>query len=285
MERNQNRNIPFFMNPSYNRLTLRSRDYPRLLKEIYDPPPLLYVDGKWPDRWEDFSWMAVVGARKASGWGLQKTREIVSELVVLGFGIVSGLAYGIDGEAHKTCVEKGGRTWGVLGSGIDRVYPMRHLGLAKQMKERGGILSEFPLGTPPNGKHFPQRNRIISGLSHGVVVIEAALKSGSLITARFALEQGREVFVAVPPNNDVCYEGNYLLLDDGATPIDGEYQPRSSSSVAEVSPLLSLLSQPRSLDYLVEKLSQKPQEILPQLMVLESRGLVKKKPGPLWQSL
>lgn len=270
-------------------ISRNSKDYPFLLKQIFDPPPILHVQGCWPD-WNARSWMAVVGARKASPWGLQKTREIVGELVEAGFGIVSGLAYGIDGEAHKTCVEKGGVTWGVLGSGIDCIYPSRHLRLAKKMEEKGGILSEFPLGTPPNGKHFPQRNRIISGLSHGVLIVEAAIKSGSLITARFALEQGREVFVAVPPNENICYQGNHHLLQEGATPIGGDYQPRESlparaSPARENSPLLDCLVQPRSLDYLATRLSKKPYEILAQLLILESRELIKKIPGPLWQSL
>ena len=240
--------------------------------------------------WEERSWIAVVGARKASQWGLQKTREIVSELVEAGFGIISGLAYGIDGEAHKTCVEKGGVTWGVLGSGIDRIYPARHIPLAKKMEEKGGILSEFPLGTTPLAGHFPQRNRIISGLSHGVIIIEAAIKSGSLITARFALEQGREVFTPVPPNeNDVRYEGNRWLLEEGATPIDGEYRPREVAqfdcATAGHSPVLSFLAKPCSLDYLIAKTRQPSSEILSQLSQLESQGLVKKLPGGRWQSL
>lgn len=265
-------------------ISRHSKEYPFLLEQIFDPPPRLYAQGCWPD-WNSRGWMAVVGARKASPWGLQKTREIVADLVENGFGIISGLAYGIDGEAHKTCVEKGGVTWGVLGSGLDCVYPLHHLGLAKKMEEKGGILSEFPPGTPPKGGHFPQRNRIISGLSQGVIIIEAAIHSGSLITARFALEQGREVFVAVPPNENVCYQGNHLLLQEGATPI-GEYLPPPSSWTArETSPLLDCLIQPRSLDYLVAKFPEKAHALLAQLLILESRGLVKKKPGPLWQSL
>lgn len=285
-------------------ISRNSKDYPFLLKQIFDPPPVLHVQGCWPD-WNERPWVAVVGARKASRWGLQKTREIVSALVEAGFGIVSGLAYGIDGEAHKTCVEKGGVTWGVLGSGIDRIYPLRHLTLAKKMEEKGGILSEFPLGTPPNGKHFPQRNRIISGLSQGVLIVEAAIKSGSLITARFALEQGREVFVVVPPEGeDVRVEGNRWLLEQGANVYESAGQvleeikqlgtafknncPTRRTQNAERktgNPILSFLNQPRSLDYLIQTTKKQAKELLSELTLLELQGAVKKIPGPLWQSL
>lgn len=197
--------------------------YPGLLKEIYDPPLLLLAKGTWSD-WSSRDWVAVVGARKASPFSLQKTREAVCGLVRQNIGVVSGLAYGVDAQAHKATVESGGITWGVLGSGPDVLYPARNAALAQKMTGCGGYLSEFPLGTSPLAGHFPQRNRIVSGLSQAVIVIEASLKSGSLITARFALEQGREVFVVAPPREHVAYEGNKKLLEEGATPFESVEQ-------------------------------------------------------------
>ncbi len=200
-----------------------SAEYPPILKEIYDPPALLFVKGNWRP-WEERPWVAVVGARKATEFGKKITKEIVTELCKRGVGIVSGLAYGIDASAHKAAVEAGGVTWGVLGSGIDVVYPKRHSQLAEEMTINGGTLSEFPLGTSPEPWHFPQRNRIISGLSQAVIIVQANFKSGSLITAHFALEQGRDVFVVPPPDDHVAYEGNKKLLEEGATPLESGEQ-------------------------------------------------------------
>lgn len=275
-------------------ITYESDDYPKILKEIYDPPLVLLAKGAWP-KWEEWPWVAVVGARKATEWGKNKTREIVEGLVAEGVGIVSGLAYGIDSQAHKVALEAGGITWGVLGSGPDVLYPQRNAPLAEKMTKRGGYLSEFPLGTPPYASQFPQRNRIISGLSGAVIIVEATLKSGSLITGRFALEQGREVFVITPPEEHVAYEGNKKLLEEGATPYGGEQGPGTVDRGLIPGPqsmvhgpeqsLLVYLKSPRPLDYLVQKTHRKTNELLAALVLLESEGLVKKIPGPLWQSL
>lgn len=281
-----------------------SHRYPSLLKHIFDPPLLLLAKGVWPD-WEAKRWVAVVGARKASRWGREKTREIVKDLVSEGIGVISGLAYGIDSEAHRACVEAGGVTWGVLGSGVDRIYPPAHAGLAEKMAQTGGYLSEFPMGTGPERFHFPQRNRIVSGLSHAVVVVEAGLKSGSLITANFALEQGREVFTVVPPKENVAYEGNQKLLESGCLPYENAKRVlreiRTLQTVrrsktdhgpltidhgpSNFAQLLTHLKKPRTLDYLA-KMTQKPAPVLlSELLQLEAEGLVKKIPGALWQSL
>lgn len=274
----------------------QEKEYPKLLKEIYDPPVVLMARGDIRTL-NSHPWIAVVGARKASRWGKEKTAEIVNAWVRRGFGIISGLAYGIDEAAHQAALDAGGLTWGVLGSSLDRLYPFRHERLASQMEKRGGgLLSEFPLGTKAEPYHFPQRNRIISGIAQAVVIVEAAGKSGSLITARYALEQGREVFVAVPPDDTIRYEGNWRLLEEGATPL-GEYGPRTlrpfdfaqgsgqATDCGLDNNILSCLKESSSLDRLVEKTQKPVSEILVELTKLESLGKVRKLPGPLWQSL
>lgn len=176
-------------------LTILDPDYPARLKTIHDPPPLLSMSGTLCE--EDYHAVAIVGTRHATPTGRVVTERFSRELAAAGLTVVSGLARGIDGAAHQSALEAGGRTIAVLGCGIDRTYPPEHLALRKKIEERGAVLSELPLGAYPHAYHFPKRNRIISGLSIGVVVVEAAPKSGSLITARLAAEQGREVF-AVP---------------------------------------------------------------------------------------
>ncbi len=178
-------------------LTWDSPDYPGLLKNISDPPPVLYVQGELLPRDE---WgLAVVGTRRATVYGREATRTLVSGLAASGVTIISGLAYGIDTHAHQTALDVGGRTVAVLGSGIDIIYPAKNRGLAGGICERGALVSEYPLGTRPEGGNFPRRNRIISGMSLGVLVVEGSRRSGAMITADYAAEQGREIF-AVPGN-------------------------------------------------------------------------------------
>ena len=169
--------------------------YPPLLREIYAPPPVLFVKGKL----ESFTKHAcgVVGTRKPTQYGRSAAALIVKQLVEKKIVIVSGLAHGIDTVAHQTCLDNGGVTIAVLGGGVDTVYPAANKKLAERIAETGALVSEFDLGTEPEGYHFPRRNRMISGLSVGVLVVEAPKKSGSLITANYALQQGRDVF-AVP---------------------------------------------------------------------------------------
>jgi len=196
-------------------LTWDSPGYPRYLREIPNSPPLLYVVGeiKSSDQWA----MAVVGTRRLTVYGRQVTKELVTGLVRNHVTIVSGLAKGIDGEAHKSAIDAGGRTIAVLGSGIDRIYPSEHRSLARQIiSGRGAIISDYPLGTAPESRNFPPRNRIISGLSMGVLVIEAGARSGALISADFGLDQDREVF-AVPGNiNSPASRGTNRLIKQGA---------------------------------------------------------------------
>ena len=167
------------------------------MREIYAPPPVIYVRGKLnpEDEWA----VAVVGTRRATAYGKQVARMLSQDLVRNGVTVVSGLARGIDAEAHRAALDAGGRTLAVMACGLDRIYPPEHRKLAHEIAENGALISDYPVGTRPEARNFPPRNRIISGLSLGVVVVEAGSKSGALITVEFAIEQGREVF-AVPGN-------------------------------------------------------------------------------------
>jgi len=178
-------------------ITIQDESYPKLLKEIYTPPAILYIRGNFKPS-DKFS-LGVVGTRRLSNYGEQITPIITSELSKSGITIVSGLAKGIDTIAHKTAIENNGRTIAVLGSGIDTnsIYPTINKYLAEKIIENGAVISEFPINTKPLPQNFPQRNRIVSGLSLGILVIEAPEKSGAMITARNALEQNRDVF-AIP---------------------------------------------------------------------------------------
>jgi len=190
-------------------------NYPPLLRAIYDPPALLYVRGNLPQQ----EAIAVVGSRRATETSRRVTREICTELASRGVTIVSGLARGVDSAAHEGALEGKGTTVGVLGCGIDRVYPPENARLFHRILEKGSILSEYPPGTPPAPGHFPGRNRIISGLCRGVLIVEAADESGSLITADFALEQGRELFAVPGAVYASGSSGVNRLLKTGAHPV------------------------------------------------------------------
>ena len=189
-------------------------EYPELLSHIYDPPPLLFVKGELPSK--DILNIAVVGSRNPTPYGVKMAEQLGYDLALAGVTVVSGMARGIDSAAHRGALKAGGKTIAVLGTGIDIVYPKENLRLAGEIEQNGVLVSEFPLGTKPLKGNFPRRNRVISGMSHGVVVVEARKKSGALITADFALEQGREVF-AVPGRADLSASfGTHKLLRDGA---------------------------------------------------------------------
>jgi len=196
---------------SIQKITIKNENYPELLKKIYDPPQKLYISGEL--RKEEKYPIAIVGTRKISNYGKQTTRLFAEALAEAGITIISGLALGVDGLAHQIALEKGTRTIAVLGSGLNIIYPPVHQKLAQEIIKSGGaVISEYSPNTTPTKKTFPARNRIVSGLSLGVLIIDAPKKSGALITARTAIEQGREVFVVPGRINDFNSEGcNYLI--------------------------------------------------------------------------
>lgn len=195
-------------------ITLVSESYPQALKAIFDPPLVLFVKGEISPL--DYFSVAIVGTRLASVYGRQMSQKLSGQLVEKGLTVVSGGARGIDTEAHKAALRAGGRTIAVLGCGLDITYPSENKRLFEEISKKGALVSEFPLGTKPDKINFPIRNRIISGLSLGVVVIEAPLKSGALITVRHAIEQGREVFSVPGEADKFTSYGTNQLIRDGA---------------------------------------------------------------------
>ncbi|HEY9283910.1 MAG TPA: DNA-processing protein DprA [Pyrinomonadaceae bacterium] len=291
-------------------LVLDDGTYPQLLREIADPPITLYVRGAWAECFEG-PCVAVVGSRRCSTYGQNVATLLARELASRGVVIVSGLARGIDAAAHRGALEAGGRTVAVLGTGVDEVYPRDHKKLAAEILERGGALvSQFPLSTPPIPENFPYRNRIISGLSLGVVLVEAAENSGSLITARLAIEQNREVF-AVPGNitSRNSFGTNYLIKGAGAKlvqqwqdvvaefPADiaarilpPELKKETAAAAAATVPagvsdeeraVLKLLSGDEAVhvDALSEATGRPVQELAGVLLGLEMRDLIRQLPG------
>lgn len=200
-----------------NLLTWMDENYPRRLKEISQPPPVLYVRGEIipKDEWA----VAVVGTRKLSPYGRQVAEEVAGFLARNGVTVVSGLARGIDSVAHRAALNAGGRSIAVLGNGVDHIYPAENSNLAEKMIENGALISDYPLGTPPDAAHFPIRNRIISGLSIATVIVEAGQKSGALITAEFAANQGRDVFAVPGKIFAPQSKGTNRLIRDGAHPL------------------------------------------------------------------
>ncbi|HEY0605457.1 MAG TPA: DNA-processing protein DprA, partial [Herpetosiphonaceae bacterium] len=269
-------------------------DYPPLLAQTTNPPFLLYVRGTLTelDRWS----VAVVGTRQASTYGKEVTRKLVAGLVAAGITVVSGLALGIDAVAHSAALAAGGRTLAVLGSGVDQIYPQTNHNLGTTILQQGALLSEYPVGTLPTATNFPPRNRLIAGLSLGVLVVEAAAKSGALITAQFAAEQGRDVF-AVPGNIfSQRSEGTHRLIKDGATLVSGvddilevlnlqaAYEQQSIAALLPETPeeiaLLRLVeAEPRHID-LIARESTLPQPVVSStLAMLELKGLVRQVGG------
>jgi DNA processing protein len=276
-------------------------DYPPLLQHIGSAPPVLYLRGTLTPG--DDAAVAIVGARRATTYGETVARELAVELSRRGLTIVSGLARGIDAAAHQGAVEADGRTLAVLGSGLDQIYPPEHCRLADQVAASGGLLSEFPLGTAPLRLHFPRRNRIISGLSLGVVVVEAGVDSGALITAHHALEQGREVF-AVPGRVHARYsEGCNRLIKAGAKLVEswedilGELVPqlkgRSRKRAAAPPPpdltavelrVFDLLADgPLHIDLIIGRTGLPAARVASSLVGLEMKGVVRQLHGKVFE--
>ncbi len=229
--------------PDHWLVTLDDPYYPPLLKQIPDPPPALFVAGQ-PDCLVQPQ-LAIVGSRNATAGGLAHARDFSATLAGTGLVITSGLAAGIDGAAHSACLDAGGQTIAVTGTGLDRVYPARHRKLAHRIVEQGALVSQFPPGTGPRPGHFPVRNRLISGMSLGTLVVEAGLNSGSLITARLASEQGREVFAIPGSVHNPLARGCHRLIRDGAKLVETaaeiaeELRPLAGQLAVELSKLLT----------------------------------------------
>jgi DNA processing protein len=283
-------------------ITLDDEEYPSRLKEIYDPPVVLYVKGEISQN--DGKAIAVVGTRRPSFYGRMITEDLSKKLAMRGFTIVSGMARGVDSAAHRGALAVKGRTIAVLGCGVDVVYPPENAKLMKEIAVSGAVISEFPFGMKPDRGNFPRRNRIISGLSLGVIVVEAAKSSGSLITANFALEQGREVF-AVPGKIDSPKSyGTHLLIKEGAKLVQDVddiveelgMQAGDSSAGKElkkqdtvgISPELAgdekkifelLTTDPCQIDIICARLNMPANKVSSVLMMLEVKGCVKQLPG------
>jgi DNA processing protein len=278
-------------------------EYPARLRTISDPPPLLYVKGALSPI--DERAMAIVGSRSASDYGRRVARDLARGLASYGFTVISGLARGIDGMAHETALNSGGRTIAVLGSGVERAYPPEHDKLYQRIAEHGAVISELPIGTKPMAFNFPARNRLISGLSLGVVVVEATEKSGSLITASLAIDQGREVFAVPGEVGSSRSRGAHRLIRQGAklvetvddileeiapqlprqsvaaTKHDARRLPQNSS--AAIQKVFAML-QERSLqvDEIIERSGLVPAEVLGILLDLELQGYLRQLPGKFY---
>jgi DNA processing protein len=293
--------------------------YPRNLLNVYDYPPFLYVKGSL--RLDEVA-VAIVGSRLASVYGRYVTEKLSRELALKGITVTSGLARGIDAAAHRGALSGKGRTIAVLGCGLDLVYPPENEVLAGEVAARGALITEYPFGTPPNAPNFPARNRLISGISLGVVVVEAGEKSGSLITARIAAEQGRSVFAVPGEIGSAGSRGTHRLIKQGAQlvesvddildeilpqagrlplspapaspPSPDKTEPASAPARLPLAPqneglgtaermLLSLISrEPAEIDSLITASGLSPQDVQGGLLVLELMGLVRRLPGKLF---
>jgi DNA processing protein len=284
-------------------LSCLERGYPERLKQIADPPPLLYLAGRLDPA--DACAVAIVGSRRSTPQGRAVTEQLSRDLAEAGVTIVSGLARGIDAAAHRGALAAGGRTIAVLGCGIDQTYPPEHEQLRRHIEAQGAVLSELALGAPPHSYHFPRRNRIISGLSLGVVVTEATLDSGSLITARLAGEQGREVFALPGSVRAETSRGPHRLIKDGAKlvetardvidellpQLDDQMRQRlaawQSTSTKPVSPMsehearviAALSADPVHIDELALQIQLDTASVSSALLSLEMKGLVQQLPG------
>lgn len=269
-------------------VTMTDDEYPKNLLNIYDPPPYLYVKGRLLAGERS---MAVVGSRFASQYGKIVAEGISRDLAKNGFTVVSGMARGIDTAAHKGAMAASGRTIAVLGSGIDVAYPPENKGLYEEICRNGAVVSELPMGAEPLSEHFPARNRIISGISMGVLIVEASLKSGSLITAACAAEQGREVF-AVPGNiNSNGSKGTNKLIKDGAKLVEGagdileefDSRPNNPKTTIDLSKeeasVMDVLTEPVQIDEIATLSGMDVRSVSAILLNLELSGTVRQLPG------
>jgi len=279
-------------------ITFLDEDYPKNLKHIYDFPPFFFIQGNLIER-DDMA-VAIVGTRTASTYGRNMAEKISADLTALGFTIVSGFASGIDTYSHQAALNSGGRTIAVFGSGLDVIYPRENKKFVEKIVENGAIISEFLMGTKPEKENFPRRNRLISGLSLGVIVVEAGTKSGALLTAKYALDQNKEVF-AIPGNlTSKTSEGtNALICKQGAklvtsvNDIVSELKIYSPSRPEKVQPIPELpqeekniyqilSTEPAHIDQIAQTVSFSTGQALSVLLNLELKGLVKQLSGKMF---
>jgi DNA processing protein len=282
-------------------VTYADPDYPPPLREIHDPPMVLYIKGREIPRKSVF--VAVVGSRNPTPYGLKTAEKIGQGLARRGVGVASGMARGIDSAAHWGCLSGRGFTVAVLGTGIDTVYPYSNRRLFEKMTDKGAALTEFPLGTPPEPKNFPIRNRLISGLSKGVVVVEATMRSGSLITASVALEQGREVFAVPGSVHSFKSTGCHFLIKQGAKLVESAddvldelgmnypFAPKTDTFKEKSFPppegseraLYEIIGDyPLHIDEIAREGNMEPGEVSSVLTRMELKGLIRQLPGKMF---
>jgi DNA processing protein len=281
-------------------VTVWDDDFPPLLKKIYDPPLLLYVKGKFKEK-DNYS-IAIVGTRQPTSYGKIQAEKITEQLVLQGITVVSGMARGVDSIAHRTAIRNNGRTIAIIGSGLDVIYPPENGKMFDEISESGLVISEFNLGTQPDGPNFPKRNRIISGLSIGTVIIETGTKGGAMQTAGLALDQNREVF-AIPGNLGVKQaEGNNQLIHRSEAklirsaedilaelelklkPVIGKNIPKPNIdlNIFEERVLAALSNDPIQIDKIAEKADLSTSDCLVNLLSLEFKGMIKQLPGKMF---
>ena len=308
----QHRRLPSRVEDDLNRViqtgcrivTLADADYPSLLLQIPDPPPFLYVHGDLSATPKN---IAVVGSRNATGYGLSIARKLCADLSTLGLTIVSGMARGIDTAAHHGALDAKGKTVAVLGSGLENIYPVENKALFHQIAASGAVISEFPLTAPPEGHNFPIRNRIISGMSLGTVVVEAGKKSGSLITARMAAEQNREVFAVPGSISSYKSTGTHSLIKQGAKLVEHAqdiieeltmllqgYAAREKTDLEALKDRLPPLTEDESqvltalgpypvhIDELARQITLDVGKLAATLLQLELKGVVTQTPGKMF---
>jgi len=292
-------------------ISFQDKEYPRSLSEIGDAPVVLYVKGSL-DTWNELA-LAFVGSRRASMYGTQVAQDLAGRLSEMGFSIISGLARGIDTAAHRGCLRSGSKTYAVMGCGLNHIYPAENAKLLAEIATNGAVLSEFTMNTPPQAQNFPQRNRIISGLSLGVVVVEAGRHSGALITSRFALEQGREVFAVPGHIHDPNTCGTHRLIQQGAKLITcvedildeiqpvlvrhpllmsagkegcpSDFRPDSLPESGDEAFVLNALRRPLGMDDLVCRIGKSSADLLRLLLALEMRHKIRRLPGMLFERI
>ncbi|MCX8094892.1 MAG: DNA-processing protein DprA [Caldisericia bacterium] len=279
----ERKELEIYKNNGINFITFLDENYPEILKEIFDPPIALFYKGKLK---KDFLGVSIVGTRRCSEYGKYVSEDLSSFLVKYGIVIISGLAYGIDTYAHIGAIKGGGETYAILGGGLNNIYPSKNLTLAKKIEENGALISEYFPDEKPKDFHFPERNRIISGLSKVLVLVESPLKSGALITVDFAIDFGREVFAVPGQINSEKSEGCHKIIKEGANILCKYSDILEFLNIKHFERELPILDEdekrilelvPYTITY-IDDITNSPKD-LPILVSLESKGLIQSFPG------